>query len=135
MTIKESQAYSVMMVREFCYLFDMHKEGYEPTSDIEAVLYELEYGDSEAQEITQTCSREFTVEYTVKSPYSDFKYVVGYSRVRSIVYIKVYIPSSNGWKPLDSEVSESKWEDGENSLERIAALAVLEYCASRVTDD
>ena len=27
MTVKESKAYSAMMVREFCYLFDMEKEG------------------------------------------------------------------------------------------------------------
>lgn len=133
MNVKESQAYSAMMVREFCYLFDMHKEDYEPTSDIEAVLYELEYGYDEAREIVQTCSTESHIEYTINCVYSSFKYVVGYLRNKSIVYIQVYIPSHNGWKPLDSEAST--WEDGENSIERIAALAVLEYCASRVADD
>ena len=133
MSIKESQAYSAMMVREFCYLFDMHKEGYDPSSDIEAVLYELEYGYDEARKIVQTCSNESNVEYTINCVYSSFKYVVGYFRKKCTVYIHVYIPSSNGWKPLDSSLS--MWEEGENSLERIAALAVLEYCASRVADD
>lgn len=127
MTIKESQAYSAMMVREFCYLFDMHKEGYEPTSDIEAVLYELEYGDSEAREIIQTCSSESRVEYLIRSKYSQFKWKVAYARDTATVSVSTYIP--------DRIWERTAWEEGENSLERIAALAVLEYCASRVADD
>ena len=127
MNVKESQAYSAMMVREFCYLFDMHKEGYEPTSDIEAVMYELEYGYNEARKIVQTCSTESNVEYTINCVYSSFKYVVGYYRDNSVVYIQIHVPQQHS--------SLSRWEEGENSLERIAALAVLEYCASRVADD
>lgn len=134
MTVKESRTYSAMMVREFCYLFDMEQEGYDPASDIEAVLYELEYGDSEAREIVQTCSRELTVEYTITIKGSGFKYVVGYFCYKGTVYVQVHIPKFTDWKTVN-EVSDSKWEEGENSLERIAALAVLEYCASRVADD
>lgn len=134
MTVKESKAYSAMMVREFCYMFDMEKEGYDPTSDIEAVLYELEYGDSEAREIVQTCTTESQVEYTITLKGSGFKYVVGYFHHKCTVYVQVHISPRSEWNPTH-HVTDSKWEEGENSLERIAALAVLEYCASRVVDD
>lgn len=125
MNVTESRDYSSMMVREFCYLFDMHKEDYEPTSDIEAVLYELEYGYDEGRKITQACSTESQVEYTINCVYSSFKYVVGYYRDNGVVYVQIHVlPQQHS--------SLSRWIEGENSLERIAALAVLEYCASRV---
>lgn len=132
-SLSESKEYSAMSIKELCYLFDMSKEGYDPATDVEAILYDIEYGDTSIIKVSGACvdnKSEYLISYDLGKSRPQYK--VGYSRDHGMVYCSCYLPMREDLKDQNYWTAGSAFEEGENSLERIACLAILEWCACKV---